>query len=67
MIVRCPPGLSAEPGVVEGDVPAEATMRQSVTLSAARDAPRGVALVTLDVTRDGVRHGELFDCVVNVG
>jgi hypothetical protein len=65
--IACPPGLSAEPVVVEGKVPGESTASFPVKLRAAADAKPGLHLVGLDVTRDGVRHGQLFDFLVWVG
>jgi hypothetical protein len=36
-------------------------------VSAAQDAAAGLALVAIDITQDGVRRGQLFDVIVNVG
>jgi hypothetical protein len=37
-----------------------------LVFSAAADAPAGLALAALDVTQDGVRRGQLFDCILDV-
>jgi len=37
-----------------------------VRLRAAADAPAGVHIAAFDVTLDGHRYGEWFDCIVAV-
>ena len=65
--LHCPPGVTAEPAVVEGKFEAESITRVPVTLSAAMDAKQGVQILAFDITLDGHRHGEWFDMIVNVG
>ena len=67
VVVHCPTGLSVEPAVVDETIPLGATVAFPVTLKAATDAAAGLHLAALDVTRDGVRHGELFDFIAHVG
>ncbi len=66
---HAPPGLSVEPGVLEGEVPADTTWEVQIQIRAEGSAPSGVQVVALDVTLDGhpaFRRGEWFDCIVNV-
>ncbi len=67
IVLHTPPGLRAEPGVIEGALPAAGTHPFAVKLHAAADAKGGLHLIAFDITRDGVRHGELFDFIVWVG
>ena len=67
IVLHTPAGLSAEPGILEGTVGPEATASFAVKLHAAADAADGTRLVAFDITRDGVRHGELFDFIAHVG
>jgi glyoxylase-like metal-dependent hydrolase (beta-lactamase superfamily II) len=64
--VHAPAGLSAEPGQLDGNLPAETRKPSKITLRAAADAVPGVRIVALDVTLDGRRYGELFDAIVEV-
>ena len=63
----CPPGLRVDPSVATVRVEAGAARRLPVRVSAAQDAAAGLALVAIDITQDGVRRGQLFDVIVNVG
>jgi hypothetical protein len=63
----CPPGLRVDPSVATLRVEAGAARRLPVRVSAAQDAAAGLALVAIDITQDGVRRGQLFDVIVNVG
>lgn len=65
--LHAPPGLGADPSLIEGELPGEATGVALVKLSAAKDVPEGVHVVAFDVTLDGTRYGEWFDVIVNVG
>ena len=38
----------------------------TVRVTAAPDAKPGIHLLALDITRDGQRHGELFDAILEV-
>ena len=60
------PGIIAEPAVLEGEQKHEGHQSHVVKLRAAADAKEGLRMVALDITRDGTRHGELFDFIVNI-
>ncbi len=63
--LKLPPGVTAEPAVLEGVVPAESRRQFPVTLTIDRKAaPKGIQIVPFDVTMDGKRHGELFDFLI---
>ncbi|HOD80000.1 MAG: ribonuclease Z [Planctomycetes bacterium ADurb.Bin126] len=74
--LHLPAGLTAEPAVLEGTTPAApatadglappvATASATVKLTAAGDLKSGTRLmIAFDVTRDGKRYGEWFDCIV---
>ena len=64
--VHTPAGLVAEPAVIHGDTTAEGRTHVPIRLKAAADAPPGVRIVAFDVTVDGKRLGEWFDCIVEV-
>jgi glyoxylase-like metal-dependent hydrolase (beta-lactamase superfamily II) len=65
--IVAPAGVQCEPAVATLRVEPGAVRRLPVRVSAARDAARGLALAALDITQDGVRRGQLFDAIVNVG
>jgi hypothetical protein len=63
----CPPGVTAEPAVLEGEVAAESRQGHPVRLTAdPAAAARGVLIVPFDIELDGERHGQLFDFLVQV-
>lgn len=63
-----PPGVVAEPAVLEGVVAANSRQAYPVTLTAQpADAPAGVGIVALDVTLDEHRYGQWFDFMIHVG
>lgn len=64
--IHTPPGLTAEPRVIEGRLATEARGKFSFRINAARDAKPGVQLIAFDITRDGKRQGELFDAILEV-
>ncbi len=64
--IHTPPGISAEPAVLEGILSPNSRAAFPVRLRAAPDASPGVWIIGLDVTLDDHRYGERFDCVVNV-
>lgn len=64
--VHTPPGITVEPGVLEGQVAAESTAVFPLRLSAAKDAASGLRLAAFDVTLDDTRYGEWFDMIVQV-
>jgi glyoxylase-like metal-dependent hydrolase (beta-lactamase superfamily II) len=65
--IHTPPGLVAEPAVIEGRRVGEGITKHDVKLRAEPSAKSGLHLVTLDITRDNVRHGELSDLIAWVG
>ena len=58
---------TAEPAALEGHRSGDGVTRHQMKLCAAPNARPGLHLVALDTTRDGVRHGELFDLITWVG
>ena len=65
--IHTPPGLAAEPALLEGRLSGESRGAFPIRIRAASDAEPGVRIVALDVTLDGQRYGERFDFVVCVG
>ncbi len=65
--LKLPPGLTAEPAVLEGTINAESRQSYPVKLTVNRHAvPPGVQIVPFDITLDGKRYGELFDFLIRV-
>ncbi len=64
--IHAPEGISAEPAVLDGEVAAGGTGRHRLKITPAPGAPAGVRIVAFDVTLDGTRYGERFDCVLQV-
>lgn len=65
VVLQLPPGLQAEPAVLEGSVAPKARQSFKVKLSAdPAKMPAGVQMVPMDITLDGKRHGQLFDFIV---
>ena len=64
--LHLPEGISAEPAVVEGAAPAEATVRIPIRLKVHAQKKPGISLVGLDTTLGGKRYGEWFDFIVEV-
>ena len=63
---HAPAGLAVEPAEVSIGLEPEARSAVPVRVRAAGDGPTGLRIIGLDITRDGQRCGELFDCIVNV-
>jgi glyoxylase-like metal-dependent hydrolase (beta-lactamase superfamily II) len=60
-----PPGLKADPAVLEGTVGPKS--RQSFKVKLIPDPaklPAGVQMVPMDITLDGKHHGQMFDFVI---
>lgn len=60
-----PPGLTAEPAVLEGTVAPNS--RHSFKIRLTPDLallPAGVQIVPMDITLDNKHHGQLFDFIV---
>ncbi|CAN5472868.1 hypothetical protein BH23VER1_BH23VER1_22370 [soil metagenome] len=64
--LKLPPGISAEPPVLEGTVPAEGRQSYPVRLHVEdRHAlPADLHIVPFDITLDGKPYGELFDFLI---
>ena len=67
IIVRTPEGISAQPQILEGEVPSETTRRFPLKLSVAPGVKDGVYIVSFDTALDGKRYGEWFDLMLQVG
>ena len=67
IVFRTPPGLRVEPSVIEGKITDTGIAAVTASVEASETAAPGLHLVAMDITRDGVRHGELFDFLVWVG
>jgi glyoxylase-like metal-dependent hydrolase (beta-lactamase superfamily II) len=59
-------GLAADPAVLDDKIPKSSRVAVPIRLQARTDATPGVHIVAFDVTLDGRRFGERFDCIVNV-
>ncbi|HOW66011.1 MAG TPA: MBL fold metallo-hydrolase [Candidatus Paceibacterota bacterium] len=64
--IHTPPGLVAEPAVLEGRLAARTREAYPVVFKALPGASPGVHLVAFDVTLDGRRYGQRFDAIANV-
>jgi len=63
--LNLPPGITAEPTILEGTVAAESREHYQVTLHAAPDqTAAGVQMIPFDITLDDRHHGELFDFLI---
>lgn len=64
--IKTPPGIEAEPRVLEGSVAARS--RQSfpvkIVVKDRGETAEGVQIAPFDITLDGKRHGELFDFIL---
>ena len=65
IVLDAPPGVRIEPAVLEGEIPAESRGAFPVRVTLSPDAER-TNIVTLDVTLDDKRYGQMFDFVVGV-
>ena len=65
--IHCPESLSVEPAVIHATIPPSATISFPVKLRVTADAPEGVHILAIDVTRGEKRYGELFDFIAHVG
>lgn len=64
--IHTPPGLIAEPPVLTSTLAGTSRGAYPIRIRATAAAKTGVNLVAFDVTRDGERLGEWFDCVLQV-
>lgn len=66
IVVKPPSGISVDTSELTGQVPGESRAASSIRLTAAPDAPAGVAIATFDITLNETRYGEFFDLIVEV-
>jgi hypothetical protein len=64
--IRTPPGLIAEPAVLEGRLGSRARESFLVVFKALPGGSPGTQLVAFDVTLDGRRYGQRYDALINV-
>ncbi|MBE3134565.1 MAG: MBL fold metallo-hydrolase [Acidobacteria bacterium] len=64
--IHGPPGVAAEPAVLEATIGPGGREAYPVRLTAGPGAAAGVGLVAFDITLDGRRYGERFDVIVQV-
>jgi glyoxylase-like metal-dependent hydrolase (beta-lactamase superfamily II) len=65
VVLQLPPGVKAEPAVLEGSVGPKSRESFKVKLTADPEKlPTGVQMVPMDITLDGKRHGQLFDFII---
>jgi glyoxylase-like metal-dependent hydrolase (beta-lactamase superfamily II) len=64
--VETPPGLSAEPSRLDGELSEQSRKPFPIRVRAAADAKPGVQIVAFDITLDGRRYGQLFDLIVDI-
>ncbi len=63
--LKLPPGLTAEPAILEGTVEPESRKSFQVTLTVDRATiPGGIQIIPLDITLDKNNYGELFDFLI---
>jgi glyoxylase-like metal-dependent hydrolase (beta-lactamase superfamily II) len=67
VVLRLPPGLQANPAVLEGTVAPKSRERFTVTLTADPNlTPAGTLMIPLDIRLDGNHYGERFDFLVQI-
>lgn len=65
--LKLPPGVTAEPPVLDGLVERESRHTYQVQLTLDKSATTsGLNIVPFDITLDGTHHGELFDFLLRV-
>lgn len=66
VVLKMPPGITAEPGVLEGSVAAKSRQAFPVKLTVTDRSKLagGVQIAPFDITLDGRHHGELFDFIL---
>ncbi len=63
--LQLPPGIKADPAVLEGTVGAQSRQSFKIKLSVDSDkVPVGVQMIPMDITLDGQRYGQLFDFII---
>lgn len=65
VVLKLPPGIEANPAVLDGNVSAKSRQTFPVKLTVKDRAalPEGVQIIPFDITLDGKRYGQLFDFV----
>ena len=65
IVLKLPPGIAAEPAILEGSVDAKSRKAFKVILTAdSNRVATGVQMIPFDITLDGKRYGERFDFLV---
>jgi len=66
VVLKLPPGIEAEPNVLEGSVAPKSRQSYPVKLTVRSRAalPAGVQIAPFDITLDDRHHGELFDFIL---
>jgi hypothetical protein len=65
VVLQLPPGVKAEPAVLEGTVAPKSRQSFKVKLTAdTATLPVGVQMVPMDITLDGRSYGQLFDFII---
>lgn len=64
--IHAPPGLASDIPRLEGKLAKTSRAAFPFLLRAGDDAVPGVHLVAFDVTLDGRRYGQRFDCIVQI-
>ena len=65
VVLQLPPGVRAEPAILEGAVAPKSRRSFKVKLTAdSAKLPAGVQMIPMDITLDGRRYGQLFDFVI---
>ncbi|MDA1016991.1 MAG: MBL fold metallo-hydrolase [Planctomycetota bacterium] len=65
IVLKLPPGVTAEPAILEGSIGSKSRRSYPVKLTVNRDqVPDGIQIVPFDITLDGRHHGELFDFLI---
>jgi len=59
-----PPGMTAEPAILEGTVEAESRRTFNVKLTLNGAAKPGVEIIPFDITLDGKHYGQMFDMML---
>lgn len=63
--LQLPPGITADPALLEGSVPAKSRQSFKIKLTANHaQVSAGVQMVPMDITLDGRHYGQLFDFII---
>ena len=64
--VCTPPGVTAQPSILDGVVSSESRQSFPVRLFAGQAAKAGVRIAAFDITLDGKAYGQWFDFIIHV-